>query len=195
MGEAQAATPKYNETTRVQFGGDFRMRAALRRPDGSMVRMQQKTLIPSGPGDIIHRANPALEFAVSAVELSNAPAAATQRLQLLDDGYRFCIWGEWDLSERYRNIWEEGADGKIVTDAGGGYGLALMWCPRELVEKRHDSYRAWSDEVEKTFEQRMEETMGEFDAVAGQHGLNSARNRERAIERHLEAQDRLTKLR
>lgn len=187
--QVKQAAPLYNETNRRQFGGDFRMRAALTRPDGSLMPMTQQTLIPTGPGDIINKLNPALEHAITAVELSNAPAAATQRLQIIDAGYRYCDFKDWDLSERYRQIWEEGADGKIVTDAGGNYALALMWCPKEVVDARHASYLIWSDEIEKTYEQKLEETIDKFDTMTGQKGLNSGQRLRDAIEQHMEKQE------
>lgn len=198
MAEIQAknAAPLYTEETRSQFGGDYRMREALRRPDGSIAPQSQATLVPTGPGDSIYKPNPALEFALHAVELSsNAPAAATQRLQLIDMGYRFCDFKDWDLSERYRQIWEEGADGKVVTDAGGGFSLALMWCPKDLVVKRHEGYRVWSDEVEKTYEEKIGATAEEFDALTGQKGLNSGERMREAIERHMERQEQFVKRR
>lgn len=185
---------KITPENRAQYGGDYRIRKALTMPDGTLSPSRPanwRSLIPTEPGAIINKQKPEIEVAIIPVEMSNFPAANTQRLQMLDVGYRFCIFDEWDLAPRYKEIWEKSADGKIVSNAGGNYALALMWCPKDLVEAREQEHMKWSDEIEQTFEEKLMQTQDEFNRATNQN--ISRRAYGEAIERHLERQERLTK--
>jgi hypothetical protein len=189
-----AETIRITEENRHLYGGDFRTRRSLTLPNGQYAPgkpINKRSLIPTEPGAIIYKKNPEMRHAIIAVELSNFPAANTQRLQYVDIGFKFCSFDEWDLASRFKDIWEKSADGKIVSNAGGNYALALMWCPAELVEDREKEFFAYSDEIEETFEQKLSKTRNEFNALTGQSELTQKRFNE-AVERHLEMQERLT---
>lgn len=187
---AEQKSKAYTDETRHQFGGDFRARRALRLRDGSLSPRKPKnkrSLIPSEPGGIINKSNPELEIAITAVELSNFPSANTQRLQMIEMGWRYCQFDEWDIAPRFREIWERSSEGKIVSNAGGGYSLALVWCPADSVRSREKEMLEWSDKVEETFESKLASHQDHFDQITGQK--DSRRLMEQAVDRHMDSQD------
>jgi len=185
---------RITEENRHLYGGDFRTRRALTLKNGSFAPgkpVNKRSLIPTEPGAIINKKNPELRHAIMAIELSNFPAANTQRLQYIDIGFKYCSFDEWDLAPRFRDFWEKSAEGKIVSNAGGSYALALMWCPAEIVEAREKDFQRWTEEIEETFEEKLSKTVDEFNALTGQGALTQKRFQD-AVERHLEKQEALT---
>jgi hypothetical protein len=158
-GNSMAKTLEITNENRDLYGGDYRIRQASTDKYGNVNRTKPTnttmTIANFGPGDIINKSNPELEFAVTPVEMSGSPSANTIRMYMVQQGYQFCNYDEWDLRPSLRDIWLKDAEGKIASSGGAGYTLALMWCPKEKVEARAAETRRFSDEIEGQFKETL----------------------------------------
>lgn len=152
---------------RTKFGGDARLTRSSMDKFGNIRAMQAPTrrsdsMLNLYPGDVINVANPAAEVQLGWAELSASPSAGAHLLSMVRSGWKFCVDGEWDLSDELKVAMTTDNEGRIVTNTTPNHRLVLMYRDAKVMDAADHESRSYSRDIQLSKKEKLKETIDEM---------------------------------